>query len=255
MIVFLCCFVSLQVCGQHQPDSVLSGVYHWEDPKEKLTEGLSRSILLEGKVHDMEWLQISSLQLAGGQSVSSNQVPVTEEMMLIVKQGELRTTIPGMQKSIGPGSMVLVLPGETCSIENQGQQACEFYAIRYKSKSPADPERGKNAGGSFIKDWNDITFKPHDKGGIRSYFERPTSMGKRLEMHVTTLNPGIKSHDPHTHRAEEIVLMIEGETEMQIGNEFKKGSTGSLYYLGSNVLHAIRNTGSTPCTYFAFQFE
>jgi len=113
----------------------------------------------------------------------------------------------------------------------------------------------KTAKASFVKDWNKIEFKPHDKGGIRHYFERPTAMCKRLEMHVTTLKEGIKSHEPHQHRAEEIVLIIDNKTEMQIADKFYKGGSGDMYYLGSNVSHAIRNDGKGTCMYFAFQFE
>ena len=80
-------------------------------------------------------------------------------------------------------------------------------------------------------------------------------MSPRLEMHVSTLNPALKSHEPHTHRAEEIVLLMEGQTSMQIGYAFFRGKPGSVYYLGSNVLHAIKNEGTRPATYFAFQFE
>jgi (S)-ureidoglycine aminohydrolase len=80
-------------------------------------------------------------------------------------------------------------------------------------------------------------------------------MSKRFEMHVTTLNEGLKSHDPHTHRAEEIVLMINGNSEMQIGENFYKGSVGDLFFLGSNIPHAIRNVGAGSCMYFAIQWE
>jgi len=80
-------------------------------------------------------------------------------------------------------------------------------------------------------------------------------MSKRFEMHVTTLNVGIKSHEPHTHRAEEIVLMINGNTEMEIGNGLYKGTDGDLYFLGSNIPHAIKNIGTEPCMYFAIQWE
>ena len=74
-------------------------------------------------------------------------------------------------------------------------------------------------------------------------------------MHVTTLNAGLKSHDPHTHLAKEIIVMMQGNTEMQIGEKFFKGKEGSVYFMESNVLHGIRNEGTTPCTYFAIQFE
>ena len=99
-----------------------------------------------------------------------------------------------------------------------------------------------------------IPFKPHDKGGIRNYFDLSTAMSKRFEMHATTLKEGLKSHEPHTHTAEEIVLITHNKTEMQIGDKFYKGETGDIYYLGSNVPHAIQNNGKGECTYFAFQF-
>jgi (S)-ureidoglycine aminohydrolase len=127
--------------------------------------------------------------------------------------------------------------------------------MKYRSRLPADKERSKRAGGSIIKDWSKIEFKAHDRGGVRSFFERPTAMLKRLEMHVTTLNAGLKSHEPHTHPAKEIIVMTEGNTEMQIGEKFFKGREGSVYFLESGILHGIRNTGTTSCTYFAIQFE
>jgi mannose-6-phosphate isomerase-like protein (cupin superfamily) len=51
------------------------------------------------------------------------------------------------------------------------------------------------------------------------------------------------------------VLLAEGDTEMQIGRRFEKVSAGGFYFLGSNVLHAIKNMGTQPATYFAIQFE
>ena len=104
-------------------------------------------------------------------------------------------------------------------------------------------------------DWNSVAFKPHDKGGIRNFIERPTAMLERFEMHVTTLKAGIKSHDPHTHKAEEIVLLVNGNTEMQIAQSHQKANGGDLIYLSSNILHAIENIGNEPSTYFAFQWQ
>jgi (S)-ureidoglycine aminohydrolase len=127
--------------------------------------------------------------------------------------------------------------------------------MKYRSTGSSNKERGDKAGGSIVKNWNDVEFKPHDRGGVRTFFERPTAMLKRLEMHVTTLNAGLKSHAPHTHAAKEIIVMMEGNTKMLIGEKTFKGKEGSVYFLESNILHGITNTGTTPCTYFATQFE
>jgi len=49
--------------------------------------------------------------------------------------------------------------------------------------------------------------------------------------------------------------MMDGTTEMEIGNNIYPGETGDIYFLGSNILHAIRNTGDKPGMYLAFQWE
>lgn len=252
-IVFFFCLVS-QMLVHAQPDSILSGVYDWKQPVALKEKNSKAVVLFEGKVHDMEWLQVSGKELSFSNTKIKMAVPGNEEHLYIVKTGTLNITLNDTVNALTAGSIALLMPGEIFSILNKSNSACEYYVIKYRSKLPIEVDRGKKAGGSFVKDWNKIEFKPHDRGGIRNYFDRPTAMSKRFEMHVTTLNGLIKSHEPHTHRAEEIVLMIEGNTEMQIGQQFYKGKPGSVFYLGSNVLHAIRNEETKSCSYFAFQF-
>ena len=130
-----------------------------------------------------------------------------------------------------------------------------FYTMQYRSNKSTEAKKSP-VSRSFVKIADMIPFKPNTiGGGRRDYFECKTEMQQRFEIHVSTLKEGIRSHDPHTHKAEEIVLMISGDTEMQIGDQFKKVGAGGFYYLGSNVLHAIKNIGTKPSTYFAIQFE
>ena len=86
-------------------------------------------------------------------------------------------------------------------------------------------------------------------------FDRATAMTKRFEMHVTTLNNGLASHPPHTHRAAEILIMVNNAAESSVDGKLIANKTGDLTYLESNVPHNITNNTQTPCTYFAFQFE
>ena len=104
-------------------------------------------------------------------------------------------------------------------------------------------------------DFNELEFKPHDKGGIRNYYRRATSMFDYADVHVATLNANVKSHEPHIHSAAEIVLMISGNAVMQIGNDFYQGTAGDLFYLESDVPHAIQNNGDESCMYFAVQWK
>jgi (S)-ureidoglycine aminohydrolase len=230
-------------------------MYSWKKPANKVSQNIFSTTLLEGSVYDMGYLQMNAVAVTSGKKKMNLQVPGNEEHLLLVKSGKLTISIKDSTWNLGGGSIALLMPGEKYAVQNATSDSCTYYLMKYRSKLPMDVARGNSSGGSLVKDWNEITFKPHDKGGIRNYFERPTAMCKRFEMHVTTLKEGIKSHEPHTHRAEEIVLIIDNKTEMQIDDKFYKGGAGDIYYLGSNVSHAIRNDGKGTCTYFAFQFE
>jgi len=226
-------------------------MYSWMKPAKKIHQIFLTTTLFEGSAHDMRFLRMTANALLPVSKKNNIQVPDNEEHLMLIKKGTLTISLKDSSWSIGAGSIALLIPGEKYTVQNPSQDSCDFYLMKYRSKSPMN----KNSAGSFVKDWNKIEFKPHDKGGIRHYFERPTAMCKRLEMHVTTLKEGIKSHEPHKHRAEEIVLVIDNKTEMQIADKFYKGGSGDIYYLGSNVSHAIRNDGKGTCMYFAFQFE
>lgn len=252
--VLLFCLLS-QLLVNAQRDSILSGVYDWKQPVATKEKNIKTAVLFEGVVHDMEWLKVSANELVFSNTNNKMTVPANEEHLYIVKNGTLNININDSGNDLVGGSIALLMPGESFFLQNKNTEPCGYYVMKYRSRLPMDMDRGKKAGGSFVKDWNKIEFKPHDRGGIRNYFERATAMSKRFEMHVTTLKGSIKSHEPHTHRAEEIVLMIEGNTEMQIGQQFYQGKNGSVFYLGSNVSHAIRNKNTEPCMYFAFQFE
>ena len=90
---------------------------------------------------------------------------------------------------------------------------------------------------------------------MRSYFDKKTSQTNRLELHLTTLNAGLKSHEPHTHKSEEMIIMIHGDTKMLIGEKDYTSKGEGVYYVESLLLHGIQNTGETSCSYFAFQWE
>ncbi|MEI9908287.1 MAG: hypothetical protein WDO71_00605 [Bacteroidota bacterium] len=71
-------------------------------------------------------------------------------------------------------------------------------------------ERAKQNGGSFMINWDTVTVKKTDKGQRREFFNKATSQLVKFEMHTTALHAGLDSHAPHTHKEEEIVLILKG---------------------------------------------
>jgi (S)-ureidoglycine aminohydrolase len=151
--------------------------------------------------------------------------------------------------------MVTVMPKDQIIFENTEGVLAELYEMTYLAKSPMNEERAIKAGGSFIVPWESAVFKPTAKGGGRQFFDRATAMLNRFDIHVTTLNVGQQSHDPHTHVNEEIILMIDGNAEERIGDKKELAKSGDVIRLGSKVLHNITNVGNKPCQYYAIQWN
>jgi (S)-ureidoglycine aminohydrolase len=237
-----------------QIDTVESKVYTWNNLKAIKQDNWEKRKIVVGSGSVLAYMEWDAITIDPGNSSHPPQKHDDEEY-IIIKEGELKITLNDSSKVLGPGSFALFIPGDQHGIVNVGNTDATYYVFRYRSKAPVDMDRARKAGGSFLVDWNAIEFRPHGRGGIRNFFERPTAMLRRFEMHVTTLNGGIKSHEPHTHEAEENVLLVKGNTEMQIAQTHQKAVDGDLIYLSSNILHAIENKGSQPATYFAFQWQ
>ncbi|GAA4397921.1 hypothetical protein GCM10023187_07880 [Nibrella viscosa] len=234
--------------------SIQSNVYVWREIPVIRKPTSDQRLILEGETRDFRHMEVHATTLPARQAPHPAHKHDDEEL-IIVKEGELTVTIEGKAKTLGPGSVALMLPGDEHGFENKGNTPVTYYVMRYASREPVDLERGHKAGGSFWIDWKDVAFTPHDKGGIRRMFDRATAMTKRFEMHVTTLNQGLWSHPPHTHRAAEILLMVVNHSQESIDGKLYPATTGDLIFLESNVPHALQNTSQGTCTYFAFQFE
>jgi (S)-ureidoglycine aminohydrolase len=236
-----------------QNDSVKSGVYSWKSVKSEKVDGRDRKQVLDGNTFDLAELEIHSSTLEAWQSPHPPHVHEDFEELIIVKEGKLKVIIKDSTKILGPGGLALAVAGDKHGFQNASDKPVIYYILKFKPKGSEKNKQGTEAG-SFMKDWTELVTEKTDKGERRSIFDRPTPLFGKLEVHSTSLNAGFASHDPHTHRAEEIILMIKGNVQMQIGRDFYKAEAGDLIFLGSNILHALKNTGPQQCSYFAIQW-
>nr|WKN35383.1 cupin domain-containing protein [Tunicatimonas sp. TK19036] len=227
------------------PPRIASGVYAFP-------ESAKDTVLMQGATTHFSELKCEVRIIRSSESIPLHNQDY--EQIFIIKEGEVTVSINNETKTLGPNSVAFLLPGGQGTMKGASSEAT-YYAMTYRANQKMDLARGKADGGSFMIDFNELKFNEHDRGGIRNYFHRATAMCPYYEMHVTNLNPGIKSHEPHTHAAAELVLMIEGDTEMEIGNQIYRAKPGDVYFLASNVPHAIKNLGNKQCMYFAFQWE
>lgn len=250
--------------GANAQNKITNNLYTFSDaPVEKNKSGEKR-ILLSGEATDFSEMEIAAITLKKKKTDGSSGTSDYERLVFVHK-GSIAITINGKTDPVGFGSVALILPGDNVTITNTSKSdPATYYVMKYKSKAPVDITRGRGNqyGGSFVMDWEKIPFRSRNDGagGTRQFFTVPTAMGRRLDLHATLLEPSRNSHDPHKHRAEELVLLLDADTEMYLGKEptggaHKKGTDGDLYYLVSNEYHAITNLGTESALYFAFQFE
>lgn len=232
-----------------------SGVYSWAElPVAAGPVGDVRSIL-EGSTTDLAYLRVRAVTLPPGASMSTADGNHSLEMLLIVKAGELDVTLHNQHTTLGARGVAVIVPDDDYHLANAGSAPVTYYEFTYRSRAPVDSARAQAAGGSFTVRWDDLEYQETETGGRWQPFDRPTAMLSRFEMHVTSLRTGLATHQPHTHRAEEMVLMLRGDASMVIGGGHYAAATGDLVFLASQVPHALDNTGDGPAEYFAFQWR
>lgn len=106
---------------------------------------------------------------------------------------------------------------------------------------------------SAVFAWDALQVKPTKIGARRDVFDGPTATLGNLECHVTTVNPGEAPHAAHRHADEEILFVKEGTIEVTVNGIVRQAGPGSVAFFGANDLHGLRNTGSTPATYYVLR--
>lgn len=247
--------LSLPIALIAQKDTIRSAVYGWNSSKVQNTGNMERRTILNGQTLDLTNLEIHASTLLPGQMNHPPKASPEAEEVIIIKEGSVQATVEDSTKTLGPGGLILLEAGDKQSMKNISDRPVTYYVLVYKSKDGLNVARGKAGGGSFMKDWKEFAVLQTDKGLSRPVFDRPSCMFKRFDIHATALNPGIASHPPHTHRTEEIILMIKGTGVMQLGETFNPAVAGDVIFVNSMLPHAIQNKGNIQNGYFAIQWH
>jgi quercetin dioxygenase-like cupin family protein len=120
---------------------------------------------------------------------------------------------------------------------------------------PADTTPATPVMGSTVFDWNKMVDKPNKTGSVRTVCSAPTATLENLEIHISTLNPGLMSHPPHKHPNEELIIVRTGTVETLSNGEWIRVGPGSVIFNGSNQPHGFRNVGTEPAIYHVVNFK
>jgi uncharacterized cupin superfamily protein len=98
--------------------------------------------------------------------------------------------------------------------------------------------------------FQDLPVRSEGQNQFRAILEGTTYTGLPIELHITELAPGQAPHPPHHHVHEEMILVLEGAVEVNIGNRTATLGPGSVGFVGSNEQHGWHNVGTNRARYF-----
>lgn len=251
--ITLLCIIAITHFESNDEKTMDAKVHNWDQLEVKKTKSGERRQILDGKTEVFEHFEIHVTTLDPGKAPHGSHTHYDHEELILVKEGKVKQTIGNEEKILGPGSIVLAMPGDEHGISNAGETAASYYIIKWKIPDFSMADRKKEHS-SFMIDWNDMKFDITKKGGRRQVLRQATSMVDELEMHVTTLNEGVTSHGQHTHLDEEIIVVLKGNVEELIDDKPYQAEAGSLIYLSSMIPHGIRNIGQQQCEYYAIRW-
>jgi len=133
--------------------------------------------------------------------------------------------------------------------------ACLFVSsLLLRAQQPAGDSVPSPIGSSVFV-WENLVAKPSGVGERRDVARNPTATLREFECHISTLNPSLASHPPHTHPQEELIVLREGELDVHINGTNTRVGPGAVFFFAANDPHAVQNRGDRPATYFVFNFS
>jgi uncharacterized cupin superfamily protein len=138
---------------------------------------------------------------------------------------------------------------------NRREMVAGLLALSSAFGELAHAEEKQQVMGPTVFKWEDMQSHKTATGEVRSLCKGPTATVDQLEMHVSTLNPGLMSHPPHKHVNEELIILREGECETLSDGQWIKVGPGSVVFNASNSLHGFKNVGTVPAVYHVINWS
>ncbi|GAB3046376.1 cupin [Spirosoma pulveris] len=245
-------WVVVLVPGLAFPQAIISSVYSFSHSSTLKQTGYEEKTLAEGNTRDFSHIIVQAITLAANRPAQSVQ-QLDEEAILFVKSGELTLTFGKNHKTLLPGSVAMIMPGDEYQIDNKANQTLVYYQIRYTSNEMPDLDLYRLLGNSFWVDWRDIPTSDDQRGNNRRFSPYPTIMSSRVSLDMTTVNAGLAEQPVHTHRAAELLLILDRPVQLRIEGTLKEAQAGDLIFIESEVAHGISPLRGEECTYISVQ--
>jgi quercetin dioxygenase-like cupin family protein len=234
--------------AQQQP--IPSAVYEWKMLPVHADAAKETRHIIDGPTETLNNFRIEHYLLAEGKSMT---IKKGEEKLILIGSGELLINQGNERGRLGSRSVAWASKEKAVKIQQTGDEETAFFVIEWDAEKVGEAFTPKN-NALTIYDYDELEFRKTAKGGRRNVERAPTPTLQELEMHITTLNEGEKSHDPHVHADEEIIIVLQGKVEEMVNGVPYLLGKGSVIYLHAMDPHGIRNAGEGACEYYAIRW-
>lgn len=247
--LFYICILALNT-GMAQRLPHPSAVFEWKMMPATIEGVEEERKLMDWPTETLDNFRIVHYTLQDSETMDLN---TGSEHLVLVGEGLLSLDMSGEKAMLGPRSVGWIPADRQLKIAVGNKEKASFFIIEWEAEKVADELAPKDTH-PLLFDYDEMTFRQNARGGRRDVMQAPTETLTELEMHITTLKEGGKSHDPHVHADEEIILVLQGEVEELInGTPYRLGA-GSVIYLAAFDPHGIRNAGKGSCEYYAIRW-
>jgi quercetin dioxygenase-like cupin family protein len=236
-----------------------SALFDWDTLAGKPTGiGYYRPVV-DAAVPTMERIEIHVTTLNPGK-ISHLPHHHPQEELILIKEGTIESAINGHKDRVGAGSLLFFAPHDVHNVANVGDVPATYYVINFYTAATAtvrNQAAAEWAPPGTLKSsaihWESLQPTAMAGGAKRySYVDSPTLTFTRLEIHATTMPPGVPASAVHHHPWLEVIVIREGSVEFNLNGIHQTAGAGSIMYIAPNTLQSSRNPGAVPATYTVF---
>ncbi|WP_298733400.1 cupin domain-containing protein [uncultured Chitinophaga sp.] len=138
--VLVMCIPIAIIAHRHTEPPLSSAIYDWNEIKATPTKTGERRQFLQAPTPTLDELELHVTTLNPGEAPHPPHRHPDEEL-IIIKEGTVESTVNGITKRVGPGSVILQASNQLHGLKNVGTGQAVYHVIKWKTEKTLRPNK------------------------------------------------------------------------------------------------------------------